>query len=99
MTGTLIVCHIAIVIRSRHQGLASATLPALIDILGGELQHLHTTITKDNIFSWHSYRRLARDLNAPLNSHELFNKDEHFGGEHDSEFLIDIGPFGQTHQE
>lgn len=98
-TDTLFVWQVAVDKNARGQGLASRMLQALIEQQGGEVQHLHTTITKDNEASWNTFRRLARDLNAPLNSHELFNKDEHLGGEHDSEFLIDIGPFDQTHQE
>ncbi len=98
-TDTLFVWQVAVDKSARGQGLASRMLQALIEQQGGEVQHLHTTITKGNEASWNTFRRLARDLNAPLNSHELFNKDEHLGGEHDSEFLIDIGPFGQTHQE
>lgn len=96
---TLFVWQVAVDKVARGQGLASRMLKALVEQQGGEITHLHTTITESNEASWNTFRRLARDLNAPLNSKELFNKETHLGGEHDSEFLIDIGPFSQAHQE
>lgn len=98
-TDTLFVWQVAVDKAARGQGLASRMLQGLVEQQGEGVRRLHTTITKANEASWNTFRRLARDLDAPFNSHELFNKDEHLAGEHDSEFLIDIGPFGQTHQE
>ena len=55
--------------------------------------HLETTITEDNEASWALFRSFARDLGAELTYHEHFEKETHFGGKHDSEFLLRIGPF------
>lgn len=96
---TLFVWQVAVDKVARGQGLASRMLQGLIKQQGGGVNHLHTTITKANEASWNTFRRLARELDAPFNSHELFDKDKHLGGEHDTEFLIDIGPFGQANQE
>jgi|SRR5690554_147961 len=55
--------------------------------------HLHTTITPDNEASWGVFKSLARDLNADLNSDVYFSKQSHFGGVHDDEHRLIIGPF------
>jgi L-2,4-diaminobutyric acid acetyltransferase len=55
--------------------------------------HMETTITGDNDASWALFRSFARDMGAELTHHEHFEKDTHFGGHHDSEFLLRIGPF------
>ena len=54
---------------------------------------METTITEDNEASWALFRSFARDMGAELTYHEHFEKDTHFGGKHDSEFLLRIGPF------
>ncbi|HDZ37765.1 MAG TPA: diaminobutyrate acetyltransferase, partial [Marinobacter sp.] len=49
----------------------------------------------DNEASWALFRSFARDMGAEIEHHEHFEKDTHFGGKHDSEFLLRIGPFTQ----
>jgi L-2,4-diaminobutyric acid acetyltransferase len=61
-----------------------------------DVTHMETTITEDNEASWALFRSFARDMGAELTYHEHFEKDTHFGGKHDSEFLLRIGPFTKT---
>ncbi|WP_049721543.1 diaminobutyrate acetyltransferase [Gilvimarinus polysaccharolyticus] len=58
-----------------------------------QVTHLQTTITPDNDASWGVFKSLARDLNAELNSDVHFEAHTHFGGVHDDEHLLVIGPF------
>lgn len=89
---TLFVWQVAVDSRARGQGLASRMLKQLIRNQQG-VEFLHTTITEHNTASWNTFKRLARDLSAELSSREFFNKDQHLGGQNDSEFLVEIGPF------
>lgn len=90
---TLFVWQVAISAQTRGKGLASRMLQELLRRQQGAVSHLHTTITLNNEASWQTFRRLAANLNAPLNSHELFTRDQHFAGAHDAEHLVHIGPF------
>ena len=90
---TLFVWQVAVDSRARGQGLASQMLLQLLAHQNNEVQYLHTTITEANSASWNTFKRLARKLKTEFSSHELFNREAHLGGEHDSEFLIQIGPF------
>ncbi len=58
-----------------------------------DVRYLKTTITPDNKASWALFERVAKTLNAPLNSAPHFDKDVHFKGNHESEILVTIGPF------
>ena len=58
-----------------------------------EVRYIETTITPDNEASWALFRSLARDLDTELNSEVFFERNTHFGGEHDDEHLLVIGPF------
>ncbi len=91
---TVFVWQVAVHEKGRGQGLAKRMLK---EIVGRDacsnVTHLETTITEDNEASWALFRSFARDLGAELTYHEHFEKDTHFGGKHDSEFLLRIGPF------
>lgn len=54
---------------------------------------LQCTITHDNEPSWGLFTGVARKLEAQLRQVELFEKDTHFDGLHDSEYVVSIGPF------
>jgi len=54
---------------------------------------LQCTITHDNEPSWGLFRAIAGKLDAQLRQLELFEKDTHFGGRHESEYVVSIGPF------
>jgi len=92
----LFVWQVVVSSRARGQGLASRMLQALLDAEAcREVSHMETTITSDNEASWALFRKLAEKLNAPTHSTVLFDKKNHFGGQHDSENLFRIGPFSQ----
>jgi len=54
---------------------------------------METSITPDNDASWGLFRKLAASRDAPLTDSVWFDRDRHFGGAHDSEQLVRIGPF------
>jgi L-2,4-diaminobutyric acid acetyltransferase len=54
---------------------------------------VNTTITPDNAASWGLFKKLARELKCDYRSEVLFSRDDHFGGSHDDEVLVMIGPF------
>ncbi len=93
---TLFVWQVAVHEQGRGQGLAKRMLKDLISRDAcTRVTHLETTITADNDASWALFRSLARDLGAQLCHHEHFLKEAHFGGQHDSESLVRIGPFSK----
>ncbi|MEE4302501.1 MAG: diaminobutyrate acetyltransferase [Pseudomonadales bacterium] len=88
----LFVWQVAVSEAGRGRGLAKRMLKALIERFDGDVRHLHTTITPDNEASWALFRGLARDLGAETRHDVLFARDTHFGGAHDDEMLLRIGP-------
>ncbi len=69
----------------------------LRDILSRRAQSgvtkLETSITRANDASWGLFRSVAGWLSAPLREEPWFDRNRHFGGQHDTEFLVTIGPF------
>jgi L-2,4-diaminobutyric acid acetyltransferase len=59
----------------------------------GNVTHLETTITESNKASWALFESLATSLETRLDKSAMFERDTHFAGEHDTEFLARIGPF------
>lgn len=92
----LFVWQIVVDKAGRGLGLAKRLVKAQLysDACKG-VTHIHTTITPDNDASWGLFRSLAKDLNAELNSGVYFQKDKHFGGVHDDEHLLEIGPISR----
>lgn len=91
---TLFVWQVAVHEKGRGQGLAKRMLKDIVSReVCRDVTHLETTITRDNEASWALFRSFARDLGAELDFNEHFEKAAHFGGLHDSEFLLRIGPF------
>ena len=91
---TLFIWQVAVHEKGRGQGLAKRMLKEIVkrDVCKN-VKYMETTITEDNDASWALFRSFARDLGAEVNHTEHFEKDTHFGGKHDSEFLLRIGPF------
>lgn len=89
---TLFVWQVAVSEAGRGQGLAGRMLQ---DILkrNPQAEFIETTITKDNEASWALFKSQARKLEAELESEVFFDKEKHFKGVHDSEWLVRIGPF------
>lgn len=90
---TLFVWQVAVHPRARGLGLAKSMLMTLIERCTERgVTTLHTTITRDNTASWALFRRVAEAHNADLEHSVHFERDQHFGGEHASEYLVSIGP-------
>jgi L-2,4-diaminobutyric acid acetyltransferase len=78
---------------ARGQGLAKRmiqTIFARSDL--SAVNWLETTITPDNEASQRLFKSLARDWDAEVDVSVLFDKQRHFGGQHNSEELYRIGP-------
>ena len=91
---TLFVWQVVIAEAARGKGLAKRMLRELLAREAcSEVRYIETTITPDNDASWGLFRSLARELNTELNSKVHFERAVHFGGEHDDEHLLVIGPF------
>lgn len=53
---------------------------------------LLTTITEDNDASWGLFGSFARHRGADISKVPFFERDAHFAGAHDTEFMVTIGP-------
>ncbi len=89
--GTLFVWQVVISEKMRGQGLAKQMLLQLLRNQQN-IEFIETTITPDNQASWSLFRSLARALGTSLESRVFFTRDSHFGGQHDDEHLLQIGP-------
>ena len=90
---TLFVWQVAVASEARGSGLATRMITSLIQRHQDSVRFLHTSITEGNAASWNTFRRIAKQFDAPLNSDVLFERDQHLDGKHDTEFLVQIGPF------
>ncbi len=90
---TLFIWQIAVSEKVRGHGIASKMIA---HILGREISQsvrfIKTTITETNDASWALFGRTAENYSAPLSRENLFIKDKHFPGHHDTEILVTIGP-------
>ena len=89
------VWQVAVHGKARGTGLGKRMLKTIVErSVCRDVRFLETTITEDNEASWGLFMSFARDMEAPTQHAILFDRDEHFGGYHDSEILLRIGPFG-----
>jgi len=91
---TLFVWQVAVREDARGRGLARKML---FDVLSrpdcASVRRVEATITEGNTASWVLFRSLADALGASFSHAPLFERETHFGGIHDTEMLISIGPF------
>ncbi len=94
---TIFIWQVAVHEKGRGQGLAKRMLNEIVarDACRN-VTHMETTITWDNEASWALFKSFARDMDAELTHHEHFEKGTHFGGKHDSEYLLRIGPLKKS---
>lgn len=91
---TLFIWQVAVHGSTRGQGVGKRMLKALLARPQcGAVRYLDTTVTPGNQASRAMFDSLARDLGAAVNTRVLFDRERHFGGAHDSEELLRIGPF------
>ncbi len=90
---TLFIWQVAVGEKARGQGLAGQMLQHIIQRPQCDrVAYIETTITESNKPSWGLFEGLAKKLSAKLESSIVFDRDTHFAGKHDSEFLVRIGP-------
>jgi L-2,4-diaminobutyric acid acetyltransferase len=91
---TLFVWQVCVGEAGRGQGLAGRLIGAVLSRPHcAHIRQLACTITPDNAASWALFGSIARKLGAPLHHAPQFSRDAHFGGRHDSELSVTIGPF------
>lgn len=89
------VWQVAVAPAARGQGLARKMIREVLQRPAcAGVTHLETTITASNEASWAMFLALARDLQAKTESVVVYDQEEHFGGLHESEKRLVIGPFG-----
>ncbi|MCX4190875.1 diaminobutyrate acetyltransferase [Methylophaga sp. OBS1] len=90
---TLFIWQVAVGEKARGQGLAGRMLR---DILSrqqeGQIKFIETTITPDNRASWALFESLANKLGTELNHSVMFDRQQHFAGQHETEMLVRLGP-------
>lgn len=87
------VWQVATARAARGQHLARRMINALLARPAAEgVTHLITTITDGNAPSWALFNSLSRAWGAPLTRSAMFERDAHFAGAHDTEWLARIGP-------
>ncbi len=88
---TIFVWQVAVDARARGMGLGRHMLMALLErpVCRG-VTKLETTITRDNEGSWALFRSFARRLDGDLTHEPHYEREAHFGGEHDTEHLVTI---------
>lgn len=91
---TVFVWQVAVHSDARGHGLGKRMLKEIIQRPAcRQVQFMDTTITDDNDASWGLFMSFARDLDAETERSVYFHSERHFGGQHDSEHLLRIGPF------
>lgn len=91
---TVFVWQVAVHGDARGTGLGKRMLREIIERPAcRNVRFMDTTITEDNDASWGLFLSFARDLDAETERSVFFDGDTHFGGQHDSEYLLRIGPF------
>ena len=94
---SVFVWQVAVHESARGAGLGRRMLETLINSDGAKkATKLKTTITKANDASWALFRSFAKSLDAAISDEEWLNRETEFGGRHDSEFMVTIGPFSRA---
>ena len=90
---TLFVWQVAVAESARGHGLASQMIEHIVAREAAQpVRYIETTITEANEASWALFGRVAKRYGAPLTRNDLFTKEQHFAGQHDTELLVTIGP-------
>jgi L-2,4-diaminobutyric acid acetyltransferase len=90
---TLFIWQVAVGEKARGKGLAGRMLkeilarPACVAV-----RFIETTITPDNQASWGLFESLTNKLGTELKRSVMFERQQHFAGQHETEMLARIGP-------
>lgn len=90
---TLFIWQVAVSEKARGMGLASNMLQHILDRPQcAHVKYIETTITDSNQASWALFKSLSSKLQTNLEKSIMFDRDDHLGGDHDTEFLARLGP-------
>jgi L-2,4-diaminobutyric acid acetyltransferase len=87
----LFIWQVAIDEDYRGKGLGIDLIEFLLN-QNKEFNTIETTITKNNMASRRMFQKIVEKYKTRMAEEILFNKEEDFSNEHDSEMLITIGP-------
>ena len=91
---TYFVWQVCVAEKARGKGLAKRLINAVLARkVCADVTRVQSTITKDNKASWALFGSIADTLDTDLARKPHFKREDHFAGLHDTEFLVDIGPF------
>ena len=98
-SGVLFVWQVAVSSKARGMNLGVRMIRSILERNSSSgIDKVHTTITPDNAASWGLFKKLARELGCDYQDEVLFRREDHFGGQHDDEVLMTIGPFEDQSQ-
>ena len=90
---TLFIWQIAVAESARGKGLAIGMLTELLTRPACKnVQYIETTVTPSNKASQKLFQKLADKLETKIRISDIFIKEKHFGGLHETEQLYRIGP-------
>lgn len=89
---TLFVWQIMVAPFARGRGLAMQMLQHLTSRHAGDVRFLETTITPGNHASQRLFEAFAKANEATVTKSDMFEREKHFGNQHDTEWLYRIGP-------
>lgn len=88
---TLFVWQVAVSETARGYGLATSMLSEIINrTVCKDINRIETTITKDNQASWALFEGFAKKVSSKTEVSNLFDKNKHFSGIHETEYLVCI---------
>jgi len=91
---TLFIWQVCVGEKARGRGLAKKLIRSVLSRqVCDDVIRIQSTITDDNDASWALFGSIAKGLDTELSRREHFEEEEHFDGEHDTEYLVSIGPF------
>jgi len=94
---TLFVWQIAVHPEVRNAGLGKGLIDSVLDRRSCDgVTHINATVTLNNPASGLFFAAVARDLGAPIRQALRFDRQAHFKGRHDSEYMIAIGPIERS---
>lgn len=94
---TLFVWQVAVDPATRGQRLASRMLDDILSRSGTHnIRFVETTVTADNTASRALFNSLARRYQTTVAETALFEREQHFQNQHDTEYKLRIGPFSKS---
>ncbi|OOE96855.1 diaminobutyrate acetyltransferase [Salinivibrio sp. MA351] len=88
---TFFVWQVAVSPKARGEGLALSMIEALLARKVAQNVHfIETTITEDNAGSWALFKKVDRLYGSGGQRSVFLDEQEHFNGEHDTEYLFRI---------